>query len=195
MTDEIESAFGYRQFTKACDLLEDLVAKIQSALQSAQAINWRVPELQLELARAYEALSRDEEAEATFAAAAASAKRINGCPTSEEFVQFALGEFYLRRRKYDRALQASQFVRSGEPSADAWLPECKPMWASDSRLKPMKLRLHTSPQHRAKTARNSRWRLSLVMLQRRPKKWLEFARVSRPTRKSDALLLAAQPER
>ena len=121
MTDEIESAFGYRQFTKACDLLEDLVAKIQSALQSAQVIDWRVPEIQLELARAYEALSRDEEAEATFAAAAASAKRINGCPTSEEFVQFALGEFYLRRRKYDRALQASQFVRSGEPSADAWL--------------------------------------------------------------------------
>jgi hypothetical protein len=118
---EIESAFGYRQFTKAYDLLEDLIAKIQNALQSPNIVHWRIPALQLELARAYEALSRDEEAEATFAAAAESANRINDGPTSEEFVQFALGEFYLRRRMYDRALVTSQFIRDGGPSEDAWL--------------------------------------------------------------------------
>lgn len=118
---EMESAFGYRQFTKAWDLLEDLIAKIQTALQSPAIVEWRIPGLQLELARAYEALSRDEEAEATFAAAAESAKRINDGPTSEEFVQCALGEFYLRRRMYERALVTSQFFRDGGPSEDAWL--------------------------------------------------------------------------
>lgn len=66
-------------------------------------------------------MSRDKEAEAAFAAAAESVKRINDGPTSEEFVQFALGEFYLRRRMLDRALVTSQFIRNGEPSEDAWL--------------------------------------------------------------------------
>jgi tetratricopeptide (TPR) repeat protein len=118
---EMESAFAYRQFAKAWDLLEELIVKIQTALQSPDIIEWRIPGLQLEMARAYEALSRDEQAEATFAAAAESAKRVNDGPTSEELVQFALGEFYLRRRLYDHALEASQFIREGGPSGDAWL--------------------------------------------------------------------------
>lgn len=118
---EMESAIAYQQFTKAWDLLEDLIAKIQTALRSPETIDWRIPGLQLEMARAYEALSRDEQAEATFAAAAESAKRINDGPISEEFVHFALGEFYLRRRMYDRALEASRFIREGGPSEDAWL--------------------------------------------------------------------------
>lgn len=118
---EMESAFAYKQFTKAWDLLEDLIAKVQSALRSPEIVDWRIPGLQVELARAYEALSRDEEAEATFAAAAESAKRVDDGPTSEELVQLALGEFYIRRRMFDRALITSQFVRAGGPGADAWL--------------------------------------------------------------------------
>ena len=118
---ENESPYGYRQFAKAWELLEGLVARIQTDLQSSAIIEWRVPGLQIELARAYEALSRDEDAEAAFAAAAESAKRIDDGLTSEEFVQFALAEFYLRRRMYDRALATSQFTREGQPSEDAYL--------------------------------------------------------------------------
>lgn len=118
---EIESALGYRQFTKACDLLQDLVAKLEAALKSPEVVGWRVPELQLELARAYEALSLDVEAEAAFSAAGATAKRLNGDPTSEEFVQFSLGEFYLRRRMYERALATSEFIPVCGPSPDSWL--------------------------------------------------------------------------
>jgi hypothetical protein len=55
---EIESALGYKQFSKACYSLEDAANKIMAVIQSPDVIDGRVPELQLELARVYEALSR-----------------------------------------------------------------------------------------------------------------------------------------